>query len=201
MKTLRYILLALVCVLTLSETHAQTVSKGDRMIGVGIGFFNQIRPSGFTTNLPPIQLQYEHGLFDNFTLSGLVGFSTSSFIDKGYRTIPFSPYVYEYQEYEWNVTNIVIGLKGTYYFDELIDLPDNLVPYGSLMLAHNIVSENVTMRAGSEFLNPSLDPVNQSESFVGLVVGAKYFLGDNLSIYGEFGKSIALFQFGASAKF
>ena len=71
--------------------------------GLGMGYFNYIGHS-----VPVIMVNYEFDVARNFTLAPFVGYYS------------YSDYtVYQGYEYYYHETIIPLGLKGSYYFDEL----------------------------------------------------------------------------------
>lgn len=103
--------LALVCISTMlfaqnttSEKYGQTAN-----IGVGLGYYGYLNSS-----IPVFNLNYEFDVAPNFTLAPFIGvFSHSNKYFWGNNNTP-------YRYYTYRETVIPIGVKGMYYFDDLI---------------------------------------------------------------------------------
>jgi hypothetical protein len=83
-------------------------------LGVGAGYYGNV---GFFT--PGVMLNYEIDVFKNFTLAPFIGAST--FQDSYFWGNPNKPnYDPSYHYYNYRETIIPVGVKGTYYFDQLL---------------------------------------------------------------------------------
>ena len=91
-----------------SEKHGKTLNLG---LGVGgyAGYYGYVGHS-----LPVFHINYEFDVARNFTLAPFVSFST-------YR----NGYYWHDNNYYYHETIIPIGIKGTYYFDQLLDASPN----------------------------------------------------------------------------
>ncbi|MBA3704365.1 MAG: hypothetical protein H0W84_00250 [Bacteroidetes bacterium] len=121
MKTLTFISLFLLSVAgtnILAQETAPAVSSSPEKygktlnLGAGIGYYGYV---GHT--LPVGTLNFEFDVARNFTLAPFVGFY--SYRNYYYWGNPNKPYEDNYREYSYRVTAVPVGLKGTYYFDEL----------------------------------------------------------------------------------
>lgn len=104
MKTIK-----LLAFLILSSTSTMAVAQenhGNTLnLGAGIGYYGYL---GHT--LPVILLNYEFDVAKNFTLAPFIGFYSSS-----------RRYNWDKKDYYYHETVIPIGVKGTYYFDGLLN--------------------------------------------------------------------------------
>jgi hypothetical protein len=115
MKTItktRFISFFLLMVLGTNLT-AKEAASGERFgktlnLGLGIGYYGYV---GYP--MPVVHVDYEFGVFKNFTLAPSVSFY--SYRNDYYYGGPNNGKNYYYHE-----TVIPVGVKGTYYFDELL---------------------------------------------------------------------------------
>jgi len=89
---------------TSSEKYSGTLN-----LGVGIGYYGYVGQS-----LPVFHANYELNVAKNFTLAPFITFY--SYSNEYYWGNPNKPYKY----YRYQETVIPIGVKGTYYFDDLL---------------------------------------------------------------------------------
>ncbi len=104
MKSLKLIAFLILAAMS-NNVQAQEQYGNTLNLGAGIGYYGY---SGHT--LPVVMLNYEFNVANNFTLAPFVGFYTSS---RRYR--------WNKNDYYYHETVIPIGLKGTYYFDNLLN--------------------------------------------------------------------------------
>jgi hypothetical protein len=89
---------------TYSENHGRTLNLG-LVIGGHSGYFGYIGRS-----LPVFHINYEFDVARNFTLAPFISFST-------YR----NGYYWSNNNYYYHEIIIPIGVKGTYYFDQILN--------------------------------------------------------------------------------
>ena len=80
-------------------------------VGGGLGYFGYV--GGV---LPVASLNFEFDVVKNFTLAPFIG--VYSYHDLYYYRDPYLPHD-DYRYYSYNVTVVPMGVKGTYYFDQL----------------------------------------------------------------------------------
>lgn len=113
-KTITF--LFLVAVLFSQSAMAQKATKsnsssygGNLNVGVGVGYYGYDgRAASF------VSLNYEFDVAKNFTLAPFIGYS--SYRNK-YR---WGNNNYPYKYYSYHETSVPVGLKGAYYFDDLL---------------------------------------------------------------------------------
>lgn len=113
MKKIR-ILTILILSFTSSCLLAQTTTAAEKYgntlnAGVGIGYYGYIGHS-----MPVVNLNYEIGIAKNFTLAPFI--TVYSYTSYRYWGNPNYPY----RNYSYRQTVIPVGVKGTYYFDQLL---------------------------------------------------------------------------------
>jgi hypothetical protein len=91
---------------SLGEQHGRVLN-----IGVGAGYYGYVGRSG-----PAVMASYEIGVAKNFTLAPFIGFS--SYTNTYYWGDDHRNYPYRY--YSYRETIIPVGVKGAYYFDDLL---------------------------------------------------------------------------------
>lgn len=90
---------------TSTEKYGNTLN-----VGLGIGYYGYVGHS-----IPVINLNYEFDIAKNFTLAPFIGFY--SYSNNYYYGDPHNGYRY----YNYHETVVPIGVKGTYYFDNLLN--------------------------------------------------------------------------------
>lgn len=86
------------------STHGNTLN-----IGAGIGYYGYVGQA-----FPMVMINYELQLARNFTLAPFVGFYTYS------RYHYWGNDNHDYRNYSYRETVIPIGVKGAYYFDDIL---------------------------------------------------------------------------------
>ena len=133
-------------------------------IGVGPGYFGAtlMRSPYFTFN-------YEVDVLRNFTLAPFVGFST-------YRS---NPQVWGPRYYDYRGTIMPLGVKASYYFDEVIELPERWDLYAAGSLGYTIISKRwEDGYGGSVGTLPGIRPL-----FLDIHIGAEYQVTDATGIF------------------
>ena len=166
---MKKIVIALVFIAVVSSTypvHAQFNPQTDKtkMLTVGIGF------SGWGI---PIFARFEAPVADNITIGGAMSYQGKS---------------ETYASYKYKHTIFGIGARGSYHFNELIELPDEWDLYAGLGL-------------GYYFWNTKYDSGGTSIDYrgsgdggfsIGIHVGGRYFINDKIGVNLEFGGGTVL---------
>jgi len=108
MKKITFLILSLLMIAglnSMAQERNYPESFGNTLnLGLGLGYY------GYVENpLPVIHADFEIGIVRNFTLAPFINFYT-------YR----NKYNYDHNKYYYYETVIPIGVKATYYFDELL---------------------------------------------------------------------------------
>jgi hypothetical protein len=183
----KFLLLLIVASCTLTQLKAQepTFSKGDKVLNLGFGLGSTLY-SGFyyKSILPPLSASVDVGIVDNVLEKGVIGIG-------GY--LGYSSYKYEVSGWGWKYSNLIIGGRGTFHYP----LVDKLDTYAGLLLGYNISTskEFGTGSFGNTYHATGGGPVYSA------FVGAKYYLQNNLALFGEFGYGISYLTLGVSLKF
>jgi hypothetical protein len=182
----KLILLLIVVSFSITQLKAQepTFSKGDKVLNLGFGLGSTLY-SGFyyKSMIPPLSASVDVGIVDNILEKGVIGIG-------GY--VGYSSYKLDYSSYGWKYSNLILGGRGTFHYP----LVDKLDTYGGLLIGFNVSS-------AKEF--GTVLPSNYHSGSGGLVysafIGAKYYLQDNLALFGEFGYGISYLTLGVALKF
>ena len=143
---------------TSSENYGGTLNLG---LGIGgySGYYGYIGRS-----LPVFHLNYEFDVANNFTLAPFISFSS-------YRN--------RYDKYYYHETLIPIGVKGTYYFDQILNANSNWDFYLAGSLGFTIVN--------SSWDNGYEGDVNHFEKgnplFLDLHIGTEYHVSNRLGLF------------------
>lgn len=106
-KLLAIIALTLGSILCITQAEAQENYKA---LNIGLGVGGQSGYTRYATHIVPVlNVNYEFDVARNFTLAPFVSFYTYS-----------DSYYWSNDNYTYRETVIPVGLKGSYYFDELL---------------------------------------------------------------------------------
>lgn len=146
-----------------SETYAHTLN-----LGLGIGYYGYVGHS-----LPVFHINYELNAGKNFTLAPFLTFY--SYSNDYYWGNPHYPYRY----YSYRETVIPIGVKGTYYFDEILNAGSKWDFYLAASLGFAIRS--VTW--DSDYYGDKYAYHSSSGLYVDLHIGTEYHFNDRLGMF------------------
>jgi len=144
-----------------SEGHGRTFNLG---VGVGgyAGYYGYVGHS-----LPVISLNYEFDAAKNFTLAPFINF-------------------YTYEEQYYRETVIPIGVKGTYYFDQILGAGQKWDFYlaGSLgfALANTVWDDGYSEDTSYQHGNPV---------FLDLHIGAEYHLSQKVGLFFDLSSGVS----------
>ncbi len=136
--------------------------------GVGIGYYGYIGHP-----VPVVNLNYEFDVAHSFTLAPFVGFYTTG--NDYYYGNPHDGYRY----YSYRETVVPIGLKGTYYFDKLL----NAGPKWDFYLAASIGFAIVNQTWDNGYLGDRNVYPGPSPLFLDAHIGAEYHCTNFLGVY------------------
>lgn len=169
-----FLVLAL-AVVTVSGAVAQTspFEKNSKVLQVGLGL-----GGGFATgniSMPPLQVRYDHGITENISIGGVVGFAGSK---------------YDYPGGKLKYSYLLVAARGNYHFDinvEKLDL------YAGLTLGYNNVTSKYTGAGGFK--------ADGSSVLFGAQVGANYYIKENLALWADLGYGLGYLNLGVAFKF
>lgn len=187
MRTMKTVFLLLGLVATIS-LQAQTYSKGQKDLHLGIGLLSFYYGSGYNRIIPPINASFEVGITDNIGVGGFVGVSTAK---SRYNSIFFTG------DYGWRYTWITVGARGAYHFDILND--PKFDTYAGAMLGVHIVRS--TFYSNDPLITSSgLSPSSNGGASWSFFGGCRYQFSDKLGVYGELGYGYSLLNVGLRLK-
>lgn len=181
----RFAIVATALFLTFS-LNAQSYSKGQTDLHVGIGLISTYYASGLDGVVPPINASFEKAITDNIGVGGFVGFSTAKYDYDGYG-----------YDYKWNFTYIMFGGRGAYHFKVLDD--SKWDTYAGLTLGYYIANAN--FKSDDPEVDEDLyDAPSDSEFGWSAFAGARYQINDKIGVYGELGYGLSVFNVGVRWK-
>lgn len=109
--TLPFLFLLMILGTNLSAQHSVSGEKfgGTLNLGLGLGYYGYL---GHST--PVLHADYEFSVAKDFTLAPFITFYS-------YRTDYYGNYPHNSTRYYYHETVIPIGIKGSYYFDDLLE--------------------------------------------------------------------------------
>jgi len=188
--------LSLLCMLlSISVLSAQSISKKKFSVSAGIGLAPVYHGKNSNTDIPALSLNVSYKLSDNFALGVYTGYSAST-SDERIFTDGLTSKVE-------NKTK-AFALRGD--FSRL--MTDKLELYAGLMLGvKSFDLTEIDTKTGEVVVREPDAPTpynpNQPKGDIlySGVVGAKYYLKDQIGLFGEFGYGLSLFSIGTTLKF
>jgi hypothetical protein len=167
------------------QVNSQSFAVGDKDVNLGIGFgATWYSGVGYKSTIPPISASFDLGFKDDIG-PGVLGIG-------GY--LGFSSYKWEYSylyTYGYKYTTIILGARGTYHMQFI----DKLDTYGGLLLGFRIVSSKYYGDTGYSYSGGAGSGLAYS-----FFVGGRYYLADNIAVFGELGYGIAYLTLGVTFK-
>ena len=162
-----------------------TFLKGDRVLNVGLGLGSTLYSGTyFKSQIPPLSVSLEFGVADEIIDKGVIGVGPY---------VGYSSYKYEYSDWGWKYSNIIIGVRGNFHYP----LVDKLDTYTGLLLGYNVSS-------AKEFGEP-IPGYDYSSTSGGIVyswfVGGRYWFKESLAAMLELGYGISYLNIGIATKF
>ena len=163
--------------------NAQPFTMDNIVANAGLGIGWSYSYFGTTTSLPALSLSLEKGIYELpdigiISVGGIAGFKSTSY--------KYSIYGDNYKA-SW--TDIVIAARGAIHVDLLND--DKLDTYGGLALG---------LRFQSYKNNNPYDTYSYAHPLFVAYLGARYYLAENIGVFGELGYGLAYLTVGASFK-
>lgn len=152
---------------TLAQEDAEQYGKTVNL-GVGIGYYGYVgRP------VPVVSVNYEIDVVRNFTLAPFIGFYTYN------NNYYWGDYYLIGRNYSYRETVVPLGVKGTYYFDELFRAGTKWDFYASADLG--FAFRRVAWESGYTG-NRTLDR-RASALYVDIHIGSEYHMNERLGLY------------------
>jgi hypothetical protein len=158
---------------TSAEKYGKTLN-----VGIGLGYYGYMGGSS-----PVLHADFEFDLAKNFTLAPFITYY--SYKNNYY----WGAYYYSYRNYSYRQTVIPIGVKGTYYFDQLLNAKSKWDFYlaGSLGLA----IRNTKWESG--YTGETTVNKGASALYIDLHVGAEYHLNKKTGLFLDLSSGISTF--------
>ena len=128
-------------------------------LGLGLGGYSGYY--GYYNNSPVFHINYEFDVANSFTLAPFLSFSS-----------------YRYDRYYYNQTIIPIGVKGTYYFDQLLNANSDWDFYLAGSLGFTIVKYSYDNGYYRDNNYHTVNPL-----FLDLHIGTEYHINNRLGIF------------------
>lgn len=189
MKNLTLISIILLLTFTLNS-NAQDKSAPEKFgktlnLGVGIGYYGYL---GRT--VPMGTINYEFDVFRNFTLAPFAGIY--SYQSNYYWGDPNKPgWDPSYHQYSYRETVVPVGVKGTYYFDQLFHAGSRWDFYAAGSLGFSF--RNVTWESG--YYGDKHVYQNSSPVYADAHVGAECHLSPKAGIFLDLSTGVSTFGF------
>jgi len=144
-------------------------------IGIGLAYYGYLGSS-----VPFLGFNYELNVARNFTLAPSIGIAS-------YRS--YNDYAYMGSRYYYHETIIPIGLKGTYYFDEILNAGPNWDFYLAASLGFNInrVSWDDGYHGNRDVYGGA------SRVYLDLHIGAEYHVSRSIGLFLDASSGISTF--------
>lgn len=173
-------------------SFGQAFEPGANVLTAGLGIGGHWGAYGsYSSQSPGIGIAYEKATSIEvgpgvLGLGGYLGYKTLAAHERNG--------IYDY-DFRWSYT--ILGFRGAYHWNEWHDV-SKLDTYGGLMLSYNVVS----FKDNTDYPSGTVHYSYSSASGLGLSLyfGGRYYLSDNIGVYGELGYGIAYLTLGAAFK-
>lgn len=167
-----------------ASVSAQEASSGESFgntlnLGVGIGYYGYV---GHT--LPVLHADYEFNVARNFTLAPFI--TVYSYKNYYYWGNPNTPY----RNYYYRQTVIPIGVKGSYYFDQLLGAGPKWDFYLAASLGFAI---RKTVWESGYYGETTVVSHSSSGLYLDGHIGTEYHLSNNLGLFLDLSSGISTF--------
>lgn len=187
MKTVKFVLVTILIAMGFyaQAQQAQQIKEGQYYFdrygntlngGIGLVHFGYI---GRT--LPALHLNYEFDVARNFTLAPFISYSGfKDFRYGGYPDLPYRDYYYKY-------TVVPVGIKGTYYFDELLNVGPRWDIYAGVSAGMNF--QKKVRDAG--YYGPRTVELDVNGMSLDLHLGAEYHINERIGVFADMSSGIS----------
>jgi len=162
--------------------EVKAYSKGDNLLNVGIGIGSPFFGSGYSSSLPVNpSISYEKGITDAISVGGQVSYASSKYKVN-----------YPGSNYTFKENAFYIGARGSYHFNELLQLDPKFDVYGGASLGYVITSVSD---------NQGFSTSTGSGIGFGVFAGGKYYFLSKTGLFAELGyQSLAVLNVGVTFK-
>lgn len=160
--------------LTTSESYGNTLN-----VGLGIGYYGYVGHS-----MPVLHANYELNVARNFTLAPFITvYSYRNYYYWGSSTSP-------YKNYYYRQTVIPIGVKGSYYFDQLLRAGSKWDFYLAASLGFAI---RKTVWESGYYGEETIIRNESSGLYLDGHIGTEYHMNDNLGLFLDLSSGVSTF--------
>jgi hypothetical protein len=176
--------------------QAQSFQKGQKDINIGLSVGSRYYGHGYSRSIPNFNVGFDYGITDAISLGGYMGFSSATYEYTMWRNCGGGNYAYYNDEYRWRF--FILGVRGAYHFDKLIQV-ENLDVYAGLFLGNSFATYSYTTNdpckpKGTIGTNTYGGPV-----FDGFL-GARYRFNDKFGVFCEVGYYLGFVNLGLNIK-
>lgn len=179
---MKQLILILVLLCSVTAGSAQDKFGNTLNLGVGIGYYRYT-----AHNVPVLSANYEFEVAKNFTLAPSIGFySYRNNYYWGNKNYPYK--LYSYQE-----RVLSLGLKGTYYFDEMVNADSRWDFYGAGSLGITFIRstwEDGYYGDRSIYRNAYR---GSTPVYLDLHLGAEYHVNDKIGLFLDLSTGVSTF--------
>lgn len=178
-----------------SDKGPHAFKKGGIDLNLGLGLGSNWGRH-YASYMPPLSLAADFGVTNNVSIGGFLAYSRAKWKYVGNDVHQGNLYNYSYS---YNYKFYIVGVRGAYHFGDLIK-EEKLDAYVGGMLGNSFLRYSFTYE---DPYKQRVDVYSQSYGggFVwGLYGGGRYFLSDNIGLYGEFGWGVSYANIGLTIK-
>jgi len=172
--------------LNISAQETTSPEKFGKTLNLGLGIGGYAGYYGYIgRSLPVFHLDYEFDIAKNFTLApfvSLYSYKTGYYWGDDHNNYPYRLYYY-------HETVIPIGVKGTYYFDQLLNANDKWDFYLAGSLGFSIVNS----RWDNGYYGDRNYYRDASPMFFDFHIGAEYHLNSRLGLFLDLSTGVSTF--------
>lgn len=168
----------------------QAFEKDTKVVALGLGIGSSFAPVNNSNQLPGLSIQYEQGVWEVgnagvISLGGYVGY-------KSFKQTTNSGNIEARST--WNYT--IVGARSAFHFHGIEN--DRLDLYAGLMLGYYFLNYKYSDNSGF-----NTDGSGNYGSTGGFTIygGARYYLADNIGVFGELGYGVSFLNVGGVIKF
>jgi hypothetical protein len=166
----------------ISAQNVASVENNGKTLNLGLGVGGYSGYYGYVGHSVPVfHINYEFDVANNFTLAPFLSFYTYK------NSYYWGSRDYNYQYYYYHETVIPIGVKGTFYFDQLLNASPKWDFYlaGSLGFAITFSSWDNNYHGDRNYYH------NASPLFLDLHIGTEYHVNNRLGLFFDLSTSVS----------
>jgi hypothetical protein len=166
------------------EKYGKTLNLG---IGIG-GYYGYYRYVG--NSVPVLHIDYEFDVANNFTLAPFLNIHTFS------RSYYWGNKNYPYRDYYYRETAFAMGVKGAYYFDDILNAGSKWDFY----LAGSLGFVAIHSRWDADYYGDKHYYRRPNPLFLDLHIGAEYHVSSRLGLFLDLSSGVSTFGIAIHGK-